>query len=83
MRVNCVLASPRITQADPSQRTPTRGGSITLLLIVVVLTSVVGKLVLIRWWQSRLQGVNSFNDSSNGEFHLLKSCVDGLLVIRE
>jgi hypothetical protein len=28
MRVDCVLASPRIAQADPGRRTPPRGGSI-------------------------------------------------------
>jgi hypothetical protein len=52
-----------------------------LLLIVVVLTSVIGKLVLIHQWQSSLQGINSINDSSNGAFHLLMSCVSGLLVL--
>jgi hypothetical protein len=51
------------------------------LLIRVVLMSVVGKIVLIRYWQSSLQGLNSINDSSNGVFHPLKSCVDGLLVL--
>jgi hypothetical protein len=29
MCVDCVLASPRITQADPGQWTPLRGGSVT------------------------------------------------------
>jgi hypothetical protein len=29
MCVDCVLASPRITQADPGRRTPPRGGSVT------------------------------------------------------
>jgi hypothetical protein len=54
-----------------------------LLLIVVILTSVIGKLVLIHQWQSSLQGINSINDSSNGAFHPLKSCVGGLLVLHE
>jgi hypothetical protein len=54
-----------------------------LLLIVAILTSIVGKLVLIHQCQSSLQGVNSINDSSNGAFHLLKSCVSGLLVLHE
>jgi hypothetical protein len=54
-----------------------------LLLIVVILTSVIGNLVLIRWWQSSLHAVNLINDSSNGAFHPLKSCVGGLLVLCE
>jgi hypothetical protein len=54
-----------------------------LLLIVVVLMSLVGKLVLIRQWKSSLHGVNPINDSSNGAFHPHKSCVSGLLVLRE
>jgi hypothetical protein len=54
-----------------------------LLLIIVVLMSLVGKLVLIRRWQSSLQGGNPIDDSSNGMFHPLKSCVGGLLVLRE
>jgi hypothetical protein len=54
-----------------------------LLLIVVILTSIVTKLVLIHWWQSSLQGINLINDSDNGVFHLLKTCVGGLLVLCE
>jgi hypothetical protein len=54
-----------------------------LLVVMVVLTSVIGKLVLICCWQSYLQGFNLINDSSNEAFHLLKSCVDGLLVLCE
>jgi hypothetical protein len=54
-----------------------------LLLIVVVLMSLIGKVVLIRQWQSSLHGVNLINDSSNGAFHPHKSCVGGLLVLRE
>jgi hypothetical protein len=54
-----------------------------ILLIMVVLTSVIGKLVLVHCWHSSLQGLNSINDSSNGAFHLLKSCVSGLLVLCE
>jgi hypothetical protein len=30
MCVDCVLASLRITQADPSRRAPPRGGSVTV-----------------------------------------------------
>jgi hypothetical protein len=30
MCVDCVLASPRIAQADPGQRTPPRGSSVTV-----------------------------------------------------
>jgi hypothetical protein len=30
MCVDCVLASPRIAQADPGRQTPPRGGSITI-----------------------------------------------------
>jgi hypothetical protein len=33
MCVDCVLALPRIAQADPSRRTPPRGGSVTCLNI--------------------------------------------------
>jgi hypothetical protein len=54
-----------------------------LIIIMVVLMSLVGKLVLIRRWQSSLQGINPINDISNGAFHMLKSCVDGLLVLRQ
>jgi hypothetical protein len=54
-----------------------------LLLVLVVLMSVIGKLVLIHRWQSSLQVVNSINDFSNGAFHQHKSCVSGLLVLRE
>jgi hypothetical protein len=46
-----------------------------LLLFVVILTSVIRKLVLIHWWQSSLQCLNSINDSNNGAFHLFRSCV--------
>jgi hypothetical protein len=52
-----------------------------VLLIMVVLTSVIEKLVLIRCWCSSLQGLNSINDSSNGAFHPLKNRVSGLLVL--
>jgi hypothetical protein len=31
MCVDYVLTSPRIAQADPGQRTPPRGGSVTVL----------------------------------------------------
>jgi hypothetical protein len=58
-------------------------GLVVLHLIVVVLMSVIGKLVSICCWQSSLQGFNSINDSSNGAFHPLKSCADGLLVLCE
>jgi hypothetical protein len=54
-----------------------------LFLIVVVLMSLVRKLVLIHRWQSSLHGGNPIDDSSNGMFHPLKSCVDGLLVLHE
>jgi hypothetical protein len=54
-----------------------------LLLVMVVVTSVGWKLVLISRRQSSIQGITSINDSSNGAFHLLKSCVSGLLVLRE
>jgi hypothetical protein len=54
-----------------------------LLLIVVVLMSLVGRLVLIHRWKSSLQGSNLIDDSSNGTFHPLKSCVGGLLVLHE
>jgi hypothetical protein len=30
--VDCVLASPRIAQADPGRRTPPRGHSVTLII---------------------------------------------------
>jgi hypothetical protein len=40
MCVDCVLASPRITQADPSRRTPPLGGSITLGISVLKLGGV-------------------------------------------
>jgi hypothetical protein len=30
MCVDCVLASPRITQVDPGEEPPSRGGSITI-----------------------------------------------------
>jgi hypothetical protein len=53
------------------------------LLVVVVLMSVIEKLVLIRCWQSSLQGLNSVNDSSDGMFHSLKSYVGRLLVLCE
>jgi hypothetical protein len=46
-----------------------------LLVVVFILMSLVRKLVLIHQWQSSLQGVNMINDSSNGVFHLLKSCL--------
>jgi hypothetical protein len=54
-----------------------------LLLIVVVLMSLLGKPILIHRWQSSLQGINLIKDSNSGAFHLLKSCVGGLLVLRE
>jgi urea transporter len=54
-----------------------------LLLLLVVLTSLLDKHGLISWWQSHPQGVNLINDYNNGKFHLLKSCVDGLLVLCE
>jgi hypothetical protein len=53
------------------------------LVVVVILTSIVRKLVLIYPWQSSLQSVNVINDSSHGSFHRLKTCVGGLLVLRE
>jgi hypothetical protein len=52
-------------------------------LVLVILTSVTGKLVLIHRWQSSLQGISLINDSRNGVFHLLKSYVGGILVLRE
>jgi hypothetical protein len=54
-----------------------------VLLVMVVPTSVVGKRVLVRYWHSSLQGLNSINNSSNGAFHPLKSHVGGLLVFCE
>jgi hypothetical protein len=54
-----------------------------ILLIMVVLMSVVRKLVLVRCWRSSLQDLNSINNSSDGVFHPLKSCVSGLLVLCE
>jgi hypothetical protein len=54
-----------------------------LLGVVVVLMSLIEKLVMIRRWQSSLQGGNLIDDSSNGTFHPLKSCVGGLLVLHE
>jgi hypothetical protein len=61
-------------------------GLIHLLVIVVILTSLIGKLgliALISQWQSSLPSVNPINDCSNGAFHVLKSCADGLLVLHE
>jgi hypothetical protein len=54
-----------------------------LLLLVVIITSFIRKLGLISWWQSSFQGINLINDFNNGALHLLKSCVGGLLVLRE
>jgi hypothetical protein len=54
-----------------------------LLLVVVVLMSIIGKLVLIRCWQSSLQGLNLINDSTNGAFNLLKSSIGRLPVLCE
>jgi hypothetical protein len=54
-----------------------------VLLVVVVLTSVIGKLVMVRYWSSSLQDLNSINDSNDGAFHPLKSRVGGLLVLCE
>jgi hypothetical protein len=54
-----------------------------LLILHLLLVAVVSKLVLIHQWQSSLQAINLINDSSNGAFHPLKSCVGGLLVLRE
>jgi hypothetical protein len=45
-----------------------------IIIIIVILTSLIRKLGLIIQWQSSLQGINPINDSSNGVFHLLKSC---------
>jgi hypothetical protein len=54
-----------------------------VLLVMVILMSVIGKLVLVHCWRSRLQDLNSINDSSDGAFHPLKSHVGGLLVLYE
>jgi hypothetical protein len=54
-----------------------------LVVVVIVFTSIIGKLVLICLWQSSLQGIKLINDFRNGAFHPLKSCVGGLLVLRE
>jgi hypothetical protein len=54
-----------------------------ILLVVIVLTSVVGKLVLVRCWRSSLQDLNLINDFHDGVFHPLKSRVGGLLVLCE
>jgi hypothetical protein len=56
---------------------------IVLILVVVILTSLLGKLGLINQWQSSLQDVNAIIDSSNGAFHSLKSCFGGLLVLHK
>jgi hypothetical protein len=56
---------------------------LVLLLPVVILTSLLGKLHLIIWWHSSLQGVDLINDCSNGTFHSLKSYVGGLLLLHE
>jgi hypothetical protein len=54
-----------------------------ILPIVVVIMRHIKKLVLIRRWQSSVQGGNPIDDSINVMFLLLKSCVSGRLVLHE
>jgi hypothetical protein len=51
----CVLASPRITQADPGRRTPPRGGSVTKVMQQLRREGLTGMHLLRTFFSGRIQ----------------------------